>query len=171
MPKRIDQLLANLGYCTRSEAKTFLKKHEVLANNTRLKTGSEKANPNDILINNAPLDHPDGIFIMLNKPPGLVCSHDAREGPRIYDLLPERWRRRNPQVTSIGRLDKETSGLLLLTDQTEWVHFFTSPKNKVPKRYHARLDKPPPPSLPELFASGKIRRNGQNGVEKGEMSG
>jgi 16S rRNA pseudouridine516 synthase len=161
MTRRIDQLLANLGYCTRSEVKTFLKNNEVLAATSRLKNPSEKVPAADVRVNGEPLDHPDGIFIMLNKPVGLVCSHDGREGPRIYDLLPERWRRRNPQVTSIGRLDKETSGLLLLTDQTELVHFYTSPKNKVPKRYLARLDKLPPPSLVEVFARGEILLDGE----------
>lgn len=162
MTRRIDQLLANLGYCSRSEAKAFLKKHEVFATGNRIKNSSEKVRPADVLVDKVPLDHPGGIFIMMNKPLGLVCSHDEREGPRVYDLLPERWRRRNPQVTSIGRLDKETSGLLLLTDQTEFVHFFTSPKNKVPKRYLARLDKVPPPELVGIFAGGEILLDGES---------
>ena len=49
-----------------------------------------------------PLDHPDGLLLLLNKPLGLVCSHELREGPNVYSLLPPRWQRRNPHVTSIG---------------------------------------------------------------------
>ena len=63
-----------------------------------------------------PPDHPGELLILLNKPAGLVCSARFAEGPSVYGLLPERWRRRNPPVTSVGRLDKDTTGLLLLTD-------------------------------------------------------
>jgi 16S rRNA pseudouridine516 synthase len=71
--------------------------------------------------------------------------------------LPPRWRQRNPQVTSVGRLDKDTSGLLLLTDQSALVHRLTSPKHKVPKVYHATLDRDVPADAVSLFASGTLR--------------
>jgi 16S rRNA pseudouridine516 synthase len=90
-----------------------------------------------------------------------VCSHDAREGPSVYGLLPPRWQRRNPTVTTIGRLDKDTSGLLLLTDQSALVHRLTSPKHKVPKIYRATLDADLPPQLAELFASGTLMLRGE----------
>jgi 16S rRNA pseudouridine516 synthase len=91
-----------------------------------------------------------------------VCSHDGREGPDIYSLLPERWRQRNPVVTSIGRLDKETSGLLLLTDLSPLVHRLTSPKHKVPKVYRATLDRDTAPDTVELFASGTLKLEGED---------
>jgi 16S rRNA pseudouridine516 synthase len=114
-----------------------------------------------VLVDSAPLDHPDGLLLILNKPAGLVCSHDPREGPNIYSLLPERWRARNPQVTSIGRLDKDTSGLLLLTDLTPLVHRLTSPKHKVPKVYRATVATPIPPAATGLFASGTLVLDGE----------
>ena len=92
-------------------------------------------------IDGEPPDHPGELLIMLNKPAGRVCSHDSAEGPSIYGLLPERWQRRNPPVTSVGRLDKDTTGLLLLTDSSQLVHRLTSPKHKVPKVYRATLDR------------------------------
>jgi 16S rRNA pseudouridine516 synthase len=79
----------------------------------------------------------------------------------VYDLLPPRWRARNPQVTSIGRLDKETSGLLLLTDQTALVHRLTSPKHKVPKVYVATLDRDLSPDWIPLFAGGTLQLEGE----------
>jgi 16S rRNA pseudouridine516 synthase len=91
----------------------------------------------------------------------LVCSHDEREGPRVYDLLPARWRARNPQVTSIGRLDKDTSGLILLTDRTELVHLYTSPKHKVPKLYRATVDADLSPALVAQFAAGTLVLDGE----------
>lgn len=115
-----------------------------------------KASATDVLLDGEPLDHPDGLLILLHKPTGLVCSHDEREGPSVYGLLSERWRRRNPTVTSIGRLDKDTSGLLLLTDQSELVHRLTSPKYKVPKIYRATLTRDLSPDLIPLFARGTL---------------
>jgi len=159
--RRLDQLLANLGYCSRSEARAFLKTHNVTAGGEPLKDCAQKVRAPEVLIDGEPPDHPGGILLALNKPPGLVCSHDPREGPNVYSLLPPRWRARNPQVTSVGRLDKETSGLILLTDQTALVHRLTSPKHKVPKVYRAKLDKPPPPEAAAVFASGALMLDGE----------
>lgn len=121
----------------------------------------QKANPADVLVDGEPLDHPDGLLLLLNKPLGLVCSHDTREGPTVYGLLPARWQQRNPVVTSIGRLDKETSGLLLLTDQTPLVHRLTSPKHKVPKVYVATVDRDLAPELADVFAAGTLLLDGE----------
>ncbi|MET0262694.1 MAG: pseudouridine synthase [Rariglobus sp.] len=159
--RRLDQLLANLGYCSRSEAREFLRKNAVTVRGAAVRDPSGKVHAADVLINGEPLDHPEGLLLLLNKPLGLVCSHDEREGPRIYDLLPERWRARNPQVTSIGRLDKDTSGLILLTDQTELVHHYTSPKHKVPKLYRATVDRDLSPDLIPLFAAGTLMLEGE----------
>ena len=160
--RRLDQLLANLGYCSRREARDFLKTHAVTVRGKPVRDPSDKAAPADVLVDSEPLDHPGGLLLLMNKPLGLVCSHDEREGPRVYDLLPERWRARNPQVTSIGRLDKDTSGLILLTDQTELVHKFTSPKHKVPKLYRATTDRDLSPDLVTLFAVGTLVLDGED---------
>ena len=160
--RRLDQLLANLGYCSRREARDYLKKNSVTVRGAPVRDPSSKARAADVLINGEPLDHPDGLLLVLNKPLGLVCSHDECEGPRVYDLLPERWRARNPQVTSIGRLDKDTSGLILLTDQTELVHKYTSPKHKVPKLYRATTDRDLCPDLIPLFAAGTLVLDGED---------
>jgi len=108
-----------------------------------------------------PLDHPGELLLLLNKPAGRVCSHDAAEGPSVYDLLPHRWRRRNPPVTSVGRLDKDTTGLLLLTDRSGLVHRLTSPKHKVPKVYRALLDRDPPAGIEAIFSSGTLLLAGE----------
>ena len=154
--RRLDQLLANLGYCSRREARDWIDDERVTVRGDLAHNVSQKANPADVLVDGEPLDHPDGLLLLLNKPLGLVCSHDGREGPSVYGLLPARWQRRNPQVTSIGRLDKDTSGLLLLTDQSELVHRLTSPKHKVEKNYRATLSHDLPAGITELFASGTL---------------
>ncbi len=154
--RRLDQLLANLGYCSRREARAWIQAGRVTVRGQTEDDFGAKAEPADVRVDGEPLDHPDGLLLLLHKPVGLVCSHDGREGPNIYSLLPPRWRQRNPPVTSIGRLDKETSGLLLLTDQSELVHRLTSPKHKVPKVYRARVSAGLSPDLIPLFASGTL---------------
>jgi 16S rRNA pseudouridine516 synthase len=155
--RRLDQLLASLGYCSRRDARDWIASGAVTVRGVEARDFGEKAEPADVLVDGAPLDHPEGLLLLLNKPLGLVCSHDSREGPNVYSLLPERWRRRNPQVTSVGRLDKDTSGLLLLTDQSLLVHRLTSPKHKVPKVYRATLDRDLSAELIPVFASGTLR--------------
>lgn len=154
--RRLDQLLANLGYCSRREARSWVDAGRVAVRGTAARDSGAKAEPADVRVDGEPLDHPDGLLLLLHKPVGVVCSHDPREGPSVYDLLPPRWRARNPQVTSVGRLDKDTSGLLLLTDQSALVHRLTSPRHKVPKVYRATVDRDLPAELAPLFAGGTL---------------
>jgi len=154
--RRLDQLLANLGYCSRREAREWVLSGRVTVRGKVADDSGAKAAAGDVRVDGEPLDHPAGLLLLVHKPTGLVCSHDAREGSNVYGLLPERWRARNPQVTSIGRLDKDTSGLLLLTDQSELVHRLTSPKHKVPKIYRATVAADLAPALIPLFASGTL---------------
>ena len=164
--RRLDQWLANLGYCSRRKARAWVEAGRVTVRGQVATDFGAKADPVDILVDGEPLDHPEGLLLLLHKPVGLVCSHDGREGPSIYGLLPPRWPRRNPPVTSIGRLDKETSGLLLLTDQSPLVHQLTSPKHKLPKVYVATLTSEMSPGradeLIALFASGTLVLAGES---------
>ncbi len=162
MVRRLDQLLANLGYCSRRSTRDFLKSHTVTTGATRLTDPACKVNASDVQVDQQSLDHPEGLLVMLHKPLGLVCSHDPAEGASVYSLLPPRWRERSPQVTSVGRLDKETSGLLLITDQGPLVHRLTSPRHHVPKRYRVRTDGPVLAELVDLFASGQLLLDGEH---------
>lgn len=159
--RRLDQWLANLGYCSRREARDWVDADRVQIAGRIADNPGVKAVAEDVRVDGEPLDHPAGLLLLLNKPVGLVCSHDPGEGPNVYGLLPPRWLRRNPVVTSVGRLDKDTSGLLLLTDQSALVHQLTSPKHKVPKLYRATVDKPLGPELIPLFASGTLMLTGE----------
>jgi 16S rRNA pseudouridine516 synthase len=159
--RRLDQLLANLGYCSRREVRAWLKAGRVSLAGRPADDPGVKPAPAAVRVDGEALDHPDGLLLLVHKPLGLTCSHDPAEGPLIYDLLPPRWRARHPAVTSIGRLDKETSGLILLTDQTELVHRLTSPKHKVPKIYRATVDRDLSPELIPLFAAGTLQLDGE----------
>jgi 16S rRNA pseudouridine516 synthase len=102
-----------------------------------------------------PLDPLPGMALMLNKPVGVTCSHKD-VGPLVYSLLPERWRRREPAVSAVGRLDKDTSGLLLLTDDGAFLHQVISPRRHIPKRYLATLARPLRGDEGAIFASGEL---------------
>ncbi|HQF39000.1 MAG TPA: pseudouridine synthase [Opitutaceae bacterium] len=156
MKRRLDQLLASSGLGSRSEVKELIQRRRVTVAGVIERNPATKAAPAEVLVDGAPLEFPDGLFVLFHKPAGCVCSHDTREGQRIYDLLPPRWLARNPAVTSVGRLDRDTTGLLLLTDDTRLVHRLTSPKHHVDKVYEATLDRAPEPGLIEAFASGTL---------------
>lgn len=117
--------------------------------------------PTRMTIGGAPLDPLAGIVILLNKPLGVTCSH-KENGPLVYDFLPQRWKRRDPKISAVGRLDKQTSGLLLLTDDGELLHRVISPRRKVRKTYRARLARPLNGTEAALFASGSLMLNGED---------
>ena len=152
--RRLDQLLSSLGYCSRKEAQGLCDEGRVQVAGEDFDDASRRVDPAQVTLDGEALDFPEGLLVMLHKPVGLVCSHDTREGPRVYDLLPERWQQRDPKVTTIGRLDKDTSGVLLLTDQGPLVQRLTSPRHHVDKVYLARLDREPGPEVAEAFARG-----------------
>jgi 16S rRNA pseudouridine516 synthase len=161
-PQRLDALLSRFGYCSRSEARAWLKAGRVTKAGAPLRSPSDKAAPSAVLVDGAPLEYPHGLLALLHKPAGLVCSHDSAEGPSIYDLLPARWLRRNPPVTTVGRLDKDTTGVLLITDDGALVHRWTSPRHHVPKLYEVTVSADFPPGLPELFAAGTLVLDGES---------
>ena len=153
---RVDRILANLGYASRAEAKILVARHRVRVNGEIVTKPEQLADPLALTLDNEPLDRPAGILAMLHKPVDVVCSHDEREGIRIYDLVPERWLLRNPQVISAGRLDKDSSGLVLITDDYALVHRVTSPKHHVKKVYEVSVDGEITPEIVTKFASGEL---------------
>mgnify|MGYP003457934851 FL=1 len=157
--KRIDAHLSSLGYCTRSEAKKFLRIFELTVNDKRVFDTSIKAYHNDIKVNNEVLD-PEIITILLNKPSGFICSHNDA-GSLIYALIPSRWNRRNPKISTIGRLDVDTTGAIVLTDDGALNHKLSSPKSDVSKIYEATLAVPLNGDEKEIFASGELMLNGE----------
>lgn len=160
---RIDQLLSRFGHCSRREAAAWVRAGRVRVAGVAAGDASERVDPARTEVDGAPVEAPGGLLVMLHKPLGVVCSHDAREGPSIYDLVPPIWLRRNPPVTSVGRLDKDSSGLLLLTDVGEWVHRWTSPKQHVEKTYEVTVQGRLEEALVGVFASGSLVLPGEEG--------
>jgi 16S rRNA pseudouridine516 synthase len=159
--RRLDQILASLGYGSRREVRALIETGRVTVGGSVETDPGAKAAPRDVRFDNTALEFTDGILIVMHKPVGCVCSHDSSEGRRIYDLLPPRWLARNPVPTTVGRLDKDTTGVLIITDDMPLVHRLVSPKHKLEKVYEATLDAEPDPALVAAFASASILLAGE----------
>ncbi len=158
---RLDQLLSQFGYCSRREAAAWTKSGRVCRAGQALLRPDQRVAPEEVLIDGAPVEFPHRLLVLLHKPLGFACSHDPAESPLIYDLLPTRWARRHPAPFSIGRLDRDTSGLLLITDDGPLCHRLTSPRHEVEKTYHVTVATPFPPGLADCFSSGTLLLRGE----------
>ena len=147
--------LANLGYGTRREVELMFRHGRITdANDVALSEDDTFAHES-VMVDGEPLDPPPGSVLMFHKPIDYVCS--TKEASRlIYEILPARLRYRSPLVAPVGRLDRDTSGLLLLTDDGQFNHRMTSPKSHVPKVYDVELASPLNGSEAELFAAGTM---------------
>ncbi len=163
---RLDRLLANMGYGSRREVQGLVRAGAVtldgaVVGDADMKLAITPALSERMRVQGAPLDPPPGFVILLHKPLGVTCSHKDT-GPLVYSLLPPRWRSREPAVSTVGRLDKETSGLLLLTDDGDLLHRIISPRKKVSKRYRATLARPLNGEEDALFAGGELLLEGDD---------
>jgi 16S rRNA pseudouridine516 synthase len=157
---RLDRLLANLGYGSRREVQGLVDAGEVaLDGDVLTDAGARLAITPDLparmTVEGVPLDPPPPLVLMMHKPLGVVCSH-KEPGRSVYELLPNRWRGRNPALSTVGRLDADTSGLLLLTDDGAFLHRVISPKAHIAKRYAVTLDRPLRGDEAAVFASGTL---------------
>jgi 16S rRNA pseudouridine516 synthase len=162
---RLDRLLANLGYGSRREVSALVAQRQVVLDGATLKDAGARLDvgpdlPARMTVAGQPLDPPAPLTLIMHKPLGVVCSH-REAGRSVYELLPHRWRARMPALSTIGRLDKETSGLLLITDDGPFLHRVISPKANVAKRYVAALDRPLDGSEAETFAAGTLMLEGE----------
>lgn len=157
---RLDRLLANMGYGSRKEMQALVRGGAIRLDGETLGDGDRRIPVTPDLaqrmtVQGQPLDPPPGMALMLHKPIGVTCSH-KESGALVYDLLPARWRLRDPALSTVGRLDKDTSGLLLLTDDGALLHRIISPRSHIAKRYRVALDRPLTGEEAALFASGTL---------------
>lgn len=162
---RLDRLLANMGYGSRKDIQALVKLGRITLDGAPVSDADMHVTIEPELtarmrIANEPLDPPPGVVVMMHKPLGVTCSH-KEIGPLIYDLLPIRWRARNPAISTVGRLDKETSGLVLMTDDGALLHKIIAPKSNVTKRYRATLARPLSGKEHDVLASGTLMLDGE----------
>jgi 16S rRNA pseudouridine516 synthase len=159
---RLDQLLSRYGYCSRREAAAWVKAGRVSQDGETLTRAEQRVDPASVLVDGKRVEFPDGLLVAFHKPLGVACSHNAAEAPLIYDLLPAAWMRRQPSPETVGRLDRETSGLILLTDDGALLHRLTSPRHDVVKTYEVTVDTDIPAGLGALFAAGTLQLKGED---------
>ena len=155
MQGRLDKIVSTLGLITRSEAQAAIRKGSVAVDGVpcrqpATKVDTEKQN---VTLSGKRLQGDGFAYLMLHKPAGVLSATEDKHGDMtVLDLLPEAYQRIGLGV--VGRLDKDTEGLILLTDNGELNHRLTSPKYHADKRYLARLDLPADDSDRAAFAEG-----------------
>lgn len=134
---RLDKLLADTGKWSRKEAKELLKQGRVTVNGAVVRQGDRKTDPEQdaVCADGQRIGWSEFIYLMLNKPAGYLTATEDRHAPTVLDLIPQELRR--PGLAPVGRLDKDTVGLLLLTDNGPLAHQLLSPRHHVDKTYLA----------------------------------
>lgn len=157
---KLVKLIANLGYGSRKQVMGLFREGRITDADGEVLYRDDPVAHADIRIDGEPLDPPPGLTLALNKPTGYTCS-TRDTGRLVYDLLPPRYRLRQPLLSSIGRLDRDTSGLLLFTDDGGLLHRIISPKSSVAKVYEARLAEDLRGDEADLFAAGTLLLDGE----------
>lgn len=147
--------IANLGYGSRKQVQWLFREGRVTDADGQVLYADDKVGHDAIRVDGEPLDPPPGLTLVLHKPAGYTCS-TKDQGRLVYDLLPPRFRDRSPLLSTVGRLDRDTSGLLLMTDDGALLHRIVSPKSKLDKVYEARLAQDLRGDEAARFASGTL---------------
>ena len=157
---RLVRLIANLGYGSRKEVMGLFRYGHITDSQGEVLYSDDQIEHSEIRIDGEPLDPPPGLTLMLHKPVNYTCSRKD-QGALVYDLLPPRFAQRKPALSSVGRLDRDTSGLLLFTDDGQLLHRITSPKSGLAKIYRVRLSEDLRGDEGALFASGTLMLEGE----------
>ena len=147
--------LANLGYGSRKQVASMFREGRITDAQGEVMYADDPVEHDNLRVDGEPLDPPQGMLLMLHKPVGYTCS-TKDPGRIVYDLLPPRYRLRSPLLSTVGRLDRDTSGLLLFTDDGALLHRISSPKSKLCKVYEATLASELRGDEADIFASGTL---------------
>ncbi|MDP4120257.1 MAG: pseudouridine synthase [Bacillota bacterium] len=175
--ERIDKILASQGTLSRADVKALVKNREVKLNGKFVEKSDQKADPeHDIIeVSGKVLNFRRYIYIMMNKPSGVLSAANDKSAKTVIDLVPKSLFRNG--LFPAGRLDKDTEGLLIITDDGDFAHRMLSPKHKVYKLYHAKINGKITQQDIELFKKGLVLSDGTQClpaeleiVEEGEIS-
>ncbi|RLQ97881.1 pseudouridine synthase [Falsibacillus albus] len=157
---RIDKLLANVGYGSRKEVKKLLKSGHIKLNDEVVKDPKTHVDPDEdtVSVNGEQVVYKEFIYLMMNKPPGVISATEDQHDETVIDLLEIEDSVRNP--FPVGRLDKDTEGLLLITNDGQLSHQLLSPKKHVPKTYFAVIDQEVTDEDVKAFANGVVLDDG-----------
>ena len=156
---RLDKYLAETAQCTRSEAKTMLQKGRVTVNGAVCKKGDTQLKEADVVsVDGRPLKYQKFVYIMLNKPEGVVSASTDKRDTTVVDLVGDAYPRR--ELFPAGRLDKTSTGFVLLTDDGGFAHDILAPKRHVSKTYTVVIDTPLTDEMKDGFAGGVTLADG-----------
>lgn len=160
---RIDKILARELNISRTDAKSLIRRGLVLVDNTQVKSADFKCDDNaKIVVDGRQISNSEFVYIMMNKPKGVISASDGKGEKTVVDILPDNMKRRG--LFPAGRLDKDTTGFVLITDNGELAHNILSPSHHIDKTYIARLDKPFNDEVVADFKGG-MRLNGEELLE------
>ena len=165
---RLDKLLANMGYGSRKEVKLLLKQKAVTVDGVTVKDSAMHVNPEkqNVSVFGERVEYVEFIYLMMNKPPGVISATEDRYDQTVIDLLDPEYQHFEP--FPVGRLDKDTEGLLLITNDGNLAHNLLSPKKHVPKWYYAKVDGIVTEADIEAFAQGVTLDDGYE-TKPGEL--
>lgn len=152
---KLVKLIANLGYGSRKDVAQMFRAGRITDTDGAVLYADDVVEPALIRVDAEPLDPPPGLVLMMHKPLAVTCSRKD-PGRIVYDLLPARYGMRTPALSSVGRLDRDTSGLLLFTDDGALLHRIISPRTHVAKIYEVTLAEDLRGDECALFASGTL---------------
>ena len=139
--ERLDKIVATALQISRKDAISLIKSGRVNENGVALKDAKKKLDENtaELFLDENRIYYYKYVYIMMNKPKGIISASDGKGDKSVIDILPAEMKRKN--LFPAGRLDKDTTGFMLITDDGEFAHSILSPKNHIPKTYIAKLDK------------------------------
>ena len=161
MPKeRIDKWIASTTTLSRKEVKALLRQKRVTVNGVTVTDGGFQtdAEQDAVAVDGVPFSIKPHIYIMLNKPTGIVSASRSQKEKTVVDLVPPQLQRNG--LFPAGRLDKDTTGFVLITDDGDFAHRILSPKNHIQKTYIAHLEKPISPTEIAILKQGIVLRDG-----------
>lgn len=158
--ERLDKIISNMGYGTRKEVKLMTKRGEITVNGELIKDSSKHVNPyeDEIMVSGEKVIYKKYIYLMMNKPPGVISATEDKSLETVIDILEYDDKIFKP--APVGRLDKDTEGLLLITNDGELNHKLLAPKNHVPKKYYADIKGKVSEYDIKLFEEGVILEDG-----------
>lgn len=158
--ERIDKIIVSQGQYSRKEVKALIAKRRIAVDGRIVSSSSEKADPMTMLltVDGKPLEFKRNLYLVLHKPKGYVSATEDREHPTVLELVPQEYRGRD--LFPAGRLDRDTTGLMIITDDGVLAHNILAPKKHVPKRYHVELDIPVTEEMRLGFSEGVMLNDG-----------
>lgn len=157
---RLDKFISSQLNISRKDARAAILRGRAAVDGTTVRTADFKINENadSVTFDGQALSYKKHIYIIMNKPRGVLSASDDKRQPTVIDIIPENLRRNG--LFPVGRLDKDTTGLLIITDDGDFAHRVLSPKREIFKTYIAVLDGEITPDMPEKFLNGIVLADG-----------